>query len=123
MTLIEVLMAATTLTIGLGGSALLQVQANRMMRTSEETALAAGLLRAQVADMSVLSKEQLTDGTYVPGEWFDAEGPLKEGSFLFETPGWGIGDALPDVLHFMVTLQWTPNQGPERTMTLHGVVK
>lgn len=122
MTVIEVLIAATTLTIGLGGSAILQVQANRMMRSSKETALASELLRAQVADMSVLAKEALTD-QYTPGEPFDADGPLSEATFLFETPEWAVGQVLPTVLHFTVTLQWAPDKGPQRALVQHGVTR
>lgn len=115
MTILEVVIAVTVLTMGMGGATLLEMQGSRLAEEAREMNVAVGLVENELNELLGETKEDLRDGLVEAGA--DMENILDGQQLTMLTRG-GAGEG--EVLWVDLTLQWTTYGGRVRSVRMVG---
>lgn len=113
--LVEVLVAATVLMVGITGTIITNVASSNLVQTSEETEMVTVALADTVERMKILSPDGVATtfpaDTAIPG----VDSPIDELQIEPTYPGFTAGDA---AITIQLVATWTTFNGQTRTLRL-----
>lgn len=121
--MVEVLIASTLLATSVCWSILLTVRSRELAAQAQETNMAVGLLEAEMAEIMTFDRVELTGDVYTPGTELDVEEFFTDQVLTYETPGYEVGEPVPEIVEISLTLSWTTSRGATRTLNLRGMQK
>ena len=124
--LVETLIGVSILSVSMLAAFTAQVAARNLMRESNETELARGILESTMERLLTEDAEELATGVnYMPGQNIEVTETqlLKDAQILFSTPGFTVGDPTPDLLSIRLDLTWTGEGGGEREFSMVSAVR
>lgn len=120
--LVEVLLAASMLSVSMLGALRSQVSSVQLMKEARETELAVQVLHEAMARAQLETNAELAgaDGDLAPGEPLATSLVLTDQVVQYTLPGLADGDPVPVCLGLRFQISWTSSSGLPRTLALVG---
>lgn len=121
LSLIEVMVAVTVMTIAILGTIGAQTMSRELAATSRDTNRAVADLRAAMEEVLLLSIDEIpdADGPYAPGVSIDRfeDLHLNDQSIVATYPNYA-GGPVPDPLQVVLECRWSDHAGRDRSISI-----